>query len=540
MSFLQLRCMATVCLVLIAGCHRPPGQETSQSEDADERAVLALPAVEPGQIHGQPLRNSVASDAARFERLNPDQTGVDFANRIDTSHPLKRLYYSGFACGGAAIGDIDGDGRPDLYLVSGPAENRLYRQVDNFKFEDITERAGVGGGTAWGAGAAMADVDNDGDLDIYVCNHDGPNSLYINDGKGRFTEEAQERGLDVRDASLMPTFCDYDKDGDLDVFLLTNRFYREGGRPKQPPTALKDGVPYILPEYAKYYGIVKTGPDTYKVDTVGRADRLLRNHGDGTFTDVTEESGIAGAGHGLAATWWDYDDDGWPDLYVGNDFDDPDHLWHNNGDGTFTDVIRQAVPHTSWFSMGADVADINNDGRLDYLTVDMSATTHYKQKTTMGAMGTKAKFLQTAEPRQYMRNAMLLNTGTTRFMEIAELAGLADSDWSWSVKMVDLDNDGWVDVHLTNGIPRDFGNSDMPLSLEARIGRTEWDHFENTAPRKEQNLAFRNTGRLRFEDVSRSWGLDHVGVSYAAAHGDLDGDGDLDLVVVNLDEPVSI
>jgi len=189
----------------------------------------------------------------KFVAQSADTTGVGFVNRLELEHPSKRLFHSGFVCGGVAIGDVDGDGRPDLYLVSGPGANRLYRQVSDLKFEEIGGPADgsnvVGGGQAWGAGAAMVDIDNDRDLDIYVCNYDSPNQLYINQGKGTFQEAGSDYGLDVVDSCLLPTFCDYDRDGDLDLYLLTNRYYRKGGRPRKPPFAMRNGRPYVLPEF---------------------------------------------------------------------------------------------------------------------------------------------------------------------------------------------------------------------------------------------------------------------------------------------------
>ncbi|MCH8923870.1 MAG: VCBS repeat-containing protein, partial [Planctomycetes bacterium] len=241
-------------------------------------------------------------------------------------------------------------------------------------------------------------------------------------------------------------------------------------------------------------------------------------------------------------TWWDYNEDGWPDLYVGNDFQDADRLYRNNGDGTFSDVIEKMVPHTTWFSMGADFADLDGDGAVDFVIADMSGTNHFKQKTAMGAMSESAEFLNTAVPRQYMRNVVYLNSRGGRFREAAYLAGLANSDWTWSVRLADFDNDGRADVFFTNGMARNLNVADNEAADNVLPGETEWDkHIRaNTAPLREQNLAFRNLGDLRFVDVSKQWGLDHVGMSYAAATADLDRDGDLDLVVANLEEPVSI
>jgi hypothetical protein len=486
------------------------------------------------------LRDRTGSVPAGFESLPPEYTGIELVHPIDTNHPMKHLYFSGTTGGGIAIGDVDADGRPDVYCVHGPGGNRLYRQVGDLKFEDVTAAAGVDGSfegaNVWGTGAAMADVNNDGWLDIYVCNYDAPNLLYINLGDGTFDERGAEWGVNIPDASMMPAFCDYDLDGDLDLYLLTYRFIDAEGRPAKPPIVVGGGQRQIAPDYEKYYAVTD---DADGFAPVGRADGLLRNDGNG-FTDVSAQAGIVGTWHGLSATWWDYNDDGRPDLYVANDFTDPDQLYRNNGDGTFTDVIASAVPHTTWYSMGADAGDVNDDGRPDLLVADMAGTTHFKQKVSMGNMENTQEFLTTAIPRQYMRNALFVNSGTDRFQEAAYMAGLDATDWTWTVKLADLDNDGRLDAYFTNGSPRNFMDSDIPFTPEMLVGRSNWDLYEESEPLKEANQAYRNLGDLAFENVSQAWGLAHVGISLAAAHADLDRDGDLDLVVANFDEPVGV
>jgi hypothetical protein len=526
---------ALVALVVCLGCRKSSDVDSPQGESVDrnlesyDKLLLSKPLL--------PARG----DGRLFARLDASRTGVDFAVPIDNSHPLKRLYVSGFVCGGVAIADVDDDGLSDVYLVSGPGQNRLYRNLGDFRFEDITDRAGVNGGDAWGVGAATIDIDNDGDLDIYVCNYDSPNLLFINNGDATFRDEASRFGLDISDSSLMPAFCDYDCDGDLDCYLLTNQYLRDGGLPENLQLIAKGGQLHIPTEYHKYYSMQTTGRNRGELQFIGRPDRLLQNDGNETFSDVAKQAGIsAEPGHGLSATWWDYNGDGFCDLYVANDYQDQDHFYRNNGDGTFTDVVEHAVPHTTWFSMGADAGDINNDGLFDFLIADMSSTTHFGEKTTMGAMGKHRWFLENARPPQYMRNALYLNTNTERFMEVAYLANLASSDWTWTVKLADLDNDGRLDVFFTNGMTRNLNDSDLPFVLGDQVGRNRWELYENLPAMKEQNVVFRNTGDLQFRDVSQAWGLDHVGMSFATAKGDLDGDGDLDLVVANLDEPVSI
>ncbi|MGK0190433.1 MAG: hypothetical protein ACI9R3_006260, partial [Verrucomicrobiales bacterium] len=505
-------------------------------------------------------RSDPSPNGTRFTQISASESGIDFINSIDTSHSLKKLYALGYAAGGVAIGDLDGDSRPDLFFANGPRENGLFLQKEPWKFIDVSQQAGITGGEKWGTGVAMVDIENDGDLDLYVCNYDAPNELFINDGAGIFVEMAEEFGLADQNASLMPAFADADNDGDLDLYILTNSFVRDGGQPANA-TFLQDGAPTIKDAYRKYFSTRFVGIFGDKrrdeIYPVGQRDRFYVNEGptgaNGTvhFRDASDYSGdlTVMPGKGLSATWWDANDDGQMDLYVGNDFEDSDHFYLNEtasnstGKPRFRNVIKESVPQTTWYSMGADVADVNNDGLLDFFSVDMAATTHFKAKAQMGDMASKTWFMTSANPPQHMRNALFINTGTGRFLDAAYMAGMGNSDWSWAPKLADFDNDGRVDVFISNGMSRPFTESDiiknLPMS-RLRIGKTDWDIFEDYPPQKEKNLAFVNRGDLRFEPIAKEWGLDHEGMTYATAYGDLDRDGDLDLVTVNLDEPVGI
>jgi hypothetical protein len=505
----------------------------------------------PVLIESTPLSAySVNPGTTLFEVMPAGRTGVNVhskpirltgtgATKFNTDSPD----FDGTIAGGVAIGDYDGDGKPDLYLSLASKSQRLYRGLGEFRFEDVTGNAGIQGDGLWAMGGSWADVDNDGDLDLYVCVSEGVNRLYVNQGDGTFKEEAKAAGLDYAGPSVMMAFADYDLDGDLDAYLLTNRS-RTRRLPKNNEVRVDyiEGKPVIQEEYRELLNVL-IGPkkDTAPLVQGGAFDHLYRNNGDGSFEIVDHEAGIGGNFMGLSATWWDYNNDGRPDLYVANDFTGPDQLYRNDGNGRFTDVIKTAIPHTPWFSMGADFADINNDGRLDFMATDMSGTDHYSQKVAMGDMVEDAWFLSFPWPRQYMRNALYLNSGTDRFQEVAYLCGLASTDWTWSPIFGDLDNDGWVDLYVSNGMSRDFYNSDIRNRMKSFNTQKEVDAFVAGQPTKSDlNVACRNLGGLRFERIEKVWGLDDRNVSFGVVEADLDSDGDLDLVVNNYEGTVSV
>ncbi len=464
-----------------------------------------------------------------FKLLPADHTGIRFANTITESDSFNILteeyIYNG---GGVGIGDFNNDGLPDVYFTGNMVENKLYLNRGDLSFTDITQEANVTGHGRWSSGVAVVDINQDGWLDLYVnatMKKDSAgrtNLLYLNNGLNKegiptFTEKASGFGLDERGYSTHSAFLDYDRDGDLDLYVLTNIINRNiptNYRPK-----ITDG-------------------------TAINNDQLYRNNGNGTFTNVTKSAGILFEGYGLGVAVSDINLDGWPDLYVTNDYLSNDLLYINNRDGTFSNRIEQYLKHTCYSAMGTDVVDINNDGLVDIIALDMLPEANKRKKTMLKANNyvTYINNDKYGYQHQYVRNVLQLNQGFTPaghpvFSEIGQLAGVYQTDWSWTPLVADFDNDGRRDILITNGFPRDVTDHDFTM-YRASVGNVASPGMlvDSIPVVKTPNYAFRSKGDLTYEDVTEDWGMKIPSFSNGAAYADLDNDGDLDVVVNNIND----
>lgn len=457
-----------------------------------------------------------------LDLLPSEKTGIDFNNTINESTYFNHYYYSQMYVGsGVAIGDINNDGLPDVFFGGNQVSDRLYLNKGNFQFENITKKSKAAVNSGWTWGVTMADVNADGYLDIYVSRNgnsekpeDRRNQLYINNQDLTFTESAQIYGLADLGFSTQAVFFDMDNDGDLDMYQVNQ---------------IAD---------KKLLLINKIPRDQFKFFK----DRLYRND-NGKFKDVSESAGITrDIAYGLSVNATDFNNDGWMDLYVANDYAEPDFMYYNNGDGTFKNVINEQLKHITQLSMGSDSGDVNNDGLLDLITTDMTPEDHYRSKTNMSSMSTEAfnTLVEAGAHRQYMTNTLQINTGLGSFSDIANMAGISSTDWSWASLLVDLDNDGWKDIVISNGIKKDVDNNDYRSKVQnLDKNATAEDLFQlskNTPSQKISNYLYRNKGNLEFEKVTKEWGFDTPSFSNGMAYGDLDNDGDLDLITNNIDD----
>ncbi|HEY8396905.1 MAG TPA: FG-GAP-like repeat-containing protein [Flavihumibacter sp.] len=468
--------------------------------------------------------------------LMPD-TGIKFVNELTDTKDFNIFSYRNFYNGGGcAIGDINNDGLKDVLFTSNMGENKLYLNKGNWQFEDITDIAGIGEKNKWSTGVVMVDINADGLLDIYICNAGyqkgmrQENSLFINKGNLRFEEAAKEYGLDNDGYTTHAAFFDYDLDGDLDCYLLNNSF-----------------IPVNTLNYSNKREL--RARDWPVADFLkGGGSYLLRNDG-GKFTDVSEEAGIYGSliSFGLGVTVGDVNGDGYPDIYVSNDFFERDYLYINNQKGGFTEELESRMGHISHSSMGADMADINNDGLPDIFVTEMLPDDEYRLKTTTTFEQIEVKLLKQRSGfyNQYMQNTLQVNRGDGIFLETGYYSGVAASDWSWGGLLFDADNDGKNDLFIANGIFRDVTDQDFINFFANEViqqmvltgQKEEVDQIISKMPsRPISNKMFRNAGQWRFEAVEKQWGLSSASFSNGAAFGDLDNDGDLDLIVNNVNQ----
>ena len=466
-----------------------------------------------------------------FQLLDSKSSGIEFTNQLTPSDSMNILDFEYmFNGGGVAVGDINNDGLQDIYFTGNQVSSRLYLNKGNLWFEDITKSAKVGT-TGWSNGVAMFDVNQDGFLDIYVS-RGGPrtastteiaNLLFLNNGDGTFKESAREFGIDDTGYSIQAMFFDYDKDGDIDLYVLTN----------------------ALVDYNRNTSRIKAlkGQAT-------STDRLYRNDGAQGFIDVSKDAGILVEGFGLGISICDINNDNWPDIYVSNDFLTNDLLYINNQDGTFTDEIDNYIRHQSYNGMGNDIADIDNDGNMDIMVVDMFPNDNKRIKQSMMKVSydTYVRDLSLGYAPQMVRNTLQLNNGNGTFSEIGQLTGLHNTDWSWAPLMADFDNDGRKDIFISNGYRRDITNLDYIVYSEQSSyfgGGKNRDSInlkklQDLPEVKLKNFVYQNKGDLNFENMVEEWGLTQLTYSNGAAYADLDNDGDLELIINNIDDKAFI
>lgn len=462
-----------------------------------------------------------------FVALDASDSGINFKNSIEETDDLNVLVYEYFYNGGGvAAADFNNDGLTDLYFTANQGADKIYKNLGDLKFEDKSELAGITWNKEWKTGVTVVDINADGLLDIYVSvsgNEERPdlrkNKFYINEGGFKFTDRAAEYGLDCDGFTTQTAFFDYDKDGDLDAYVMNHNV-------KDFKRFDVQAIHFMRDQYA--------------------GDKLFRND-NGKFTDVSKEAGIKGnpIGFGLGINVSDLNQDGWPDLYISNDYLEGDYLYVNNQDGTFSDKISEMVDHTSYFSMGNDVADINNDNLPDIFSSDMLPEDNRRQKLLFGPDNYEGylNMLQNGFHPEVMRNMLHINEGMGKFSEVGQLAGISNTDWSWSPLLADFDNDGFKDMFVSNGYLRDYTNNDFVkfYSEQRSEGNDNVLEIINKMPStKTANYVFKNNGGQTFENVQESWGFKDARLTNGAIYADLDNDGDLEIITNNLNEVASV
>lgn len=463
-----------------------------------------------------------------FTKLTADKTKVTFNNKLTETDSLNYFKYTSiYMGGGVSVGDINNDGLVDVFFTGNQVENKLYLNKGNLTFEDITAKSNISGDNRWYTGTTMVDINNDGYLDIYcsVAGKDGnkKNQLFINNKDNTFTEAAEQYGIADEGNSIQATFFDYDNDGDLDMYLATYPI----AHPSTPNMIYKNRME--------------------NVQSI-ESDKLYRNDGN-IFTDVSEEAGVKNYSFSIGIAAADINNDGWLDIYVSNDYSIPDFMYINNQDGTFKEVIKEATNQTAFYGMGVDIADINNDGFLDIFQADMDADSNRRSKANMASMNPRL-FYETVLygfHYQYMHNCLQLHSGYTengvpKFSNISRLTGTSSTDWSWAPLFADFDNDSHKDLFVSNGTRKEINNKDF----FKKIGKEEYDKLSLLEKSKQiptekiDNFMFRNLGGLEFKKSNQDWGIEHKGFSNGAVYADLDNDGDLEIIINNIDEEAVI
>ncbi len=476
----------------------------------------------------------------RFTALPSTATGVNFSNDLVVNDSINFFNYGYYYMGGGvAIGDVNNDGLQDIYFSGNNVENKLFLNKGNLQFEDITTLAGVGADNRWITGIAMTDINADGKMDISVSVAgiwaSTKNILYVNQGNNAngiptFKDEAEKRGVADAGMSIQTAFFDYDQDGDIDLYVANYE---------------KTSFGTLIRQYKE------------KVDNPvwATSDHLYENDGNGFFTDVTEKAGLLNFGLAVGVIASDFNNDNLTDLYVSNDFNTPDNFYFNNGDGTFTDKVKETTQHTAFYGMGVDAADINNDGRMDFMQVDMTPADNFRSKANMASMDIDGFWenIDAGFHYQYMFNALQINNGIREngdpfFSDLAKISGMDKTDWSWASLFADYDNDGFNDLYITNGTRRDINNKDFfkwmgRLDIRMKIKYKELsfaDITEKLPFKKVDNYMFKNVDGINFQKTNAAWGIEFEGFSNGAAYADLDNDGDLEMVLNNIDSVASI
>ncbi len=521
--------LTALCVSLLFSCATDKEEKQSQTKDIVVSEVLADQFIKD---LNKPIVSTLDSEneLETYLHMIPNEiSGINFENKIvEDDYKNHKSYPQIYNGGGVAVGDLNNDGLPDIYFAGNSVKDKIYFNTGNFTFKDVTEETGISKQNyGWTFGVNMVDINADGLLDIYVCKA-GPysekkflwNRLFINNGDGTFKEDAASYGLNISTYSVQSTFFDYDRDGDLDMYLLNHPI---PGSDKKLPN-----------NFQKYISLIE--------DRVLKTDNFYENI-DGKYVDKTEAVKLKDYGFKNSISVGDINKDGYPDLYVCTDYGEPDLYYRNNKDKTFTNTIDTNYKHITYYSMGSEFSDINNDGNLDLFVTDMTPTDHIRSKVFMASMDSQKfnAFVDYGFHYQYMLNTLQLNNGDDSFSEIGQLSGIAKTDWSWAPLFFDIDLDGHKDLFVTNGIKENLNDNDIKEKVYAQEKKVNHklslqEYLDIVPTHITPNEIFKNEGNLHFKNTSSDWIDERAFNSNGAAYADFDGDGDLDLVLNNMED----